>query len=91
MSNQQLKKVMSELQSWGRQTIMFTMNMRAVETGKMQENAIYMTAMKNEAEKTVEELWGTGLAECSKPIKPGQLLIVFVTKILDWCANHRIT
>lgn len=89
MSNHELTKMMSDLQSWGRKTVMFTMNMRALETGKMQENAKYMTAMKNEAEKTIEELWVASVSECSEPIKPAEIMRVFVTKILDWCASHR--
>jgi hypothetical protein len=91
MSNQELQKAMRDLQSWGRQTVMFTMNMRALELGRMQENASFMDAMRIEAETTTRELWNKALSECGKPIKPGKLLRLFVTKILDWCANHRKT
>lgn len=91
MSNQELKKVMSDLQSWGRQTLMFTMNMRAIETGKMHDNTDFLNAMRKEAEKTTEELWNAALSECDKPLKPAELMRIFVTKILDWCANHRKT
>lgn len=89
MSNPELQRAMSELQSWGRQTVMFTMNMRALETGKMQDNSDFMNAMRKEAEKTTEEYWNAALSECSKPIQPAEILHLFVTKILDWCANHR--
>jgi len=91
MSNQELQKVMRELQSWGRQTVLFTMNMRALETGKMQDNVNFMSAMGKEAGETAKELWNKALSECGKPIKPGELLRLFVTKVLDWCVNFRKT
>ena len=70
---------------------MFTMNMRALEIGKMQDNVDFLESMRKEAEKTTKELWTKALSECSKPLKPGELLHIFVTKILDWCVKHRET
>lgn len=91
MSNQALNQLKKEIGGWGNQTILFAMNIRAEETGKLKDDSNYMKAMVDESRKVAVELWNKTLSECSKPVKPGEFTGLFARNVLDWCANHRKT
>lgn len=91
MSSQKLNQLKKEIGGWGKQTVLFAMNIRAMDTGKLKGDQNYMEAMVNESKEVAEELWNKALSECSKPVKPGKFIGLFARNILDWCANFRKT
>lgn len=91
MSNQILNQLKKEIGKWGSQTVLFAMNIRAMDTGKLKDDQNYLEAMVGESRKVAEELWNKALSECSKPFKPGEFTGLFARNVLDWCDNHRKT
>ena len=89
MEKTEVEELKSKARRWGLQTVLFTMNIRAHELGKVENDVQFMKAARAEAEKTTRKLWRAARAACSKPFKPSEFVLLFTRNVLDWCNMHR--
>jgi len=84
-----VRDALQGLTSWGRQTIAFTMSVRAHEIGKPIEDTGRARDASKEVDKITRELWNAAHRECKQPAELPEMTMKFVKRVLDWAEKHR--
>ena len=82
------QKFKKKIQSWGLDTIVVTMYLRAIELGNFKlEPERFMKSVLNEAKATSKDLWKKAESESSDPAELSEVFLKFSRNVMAWCAN----
>jgi hypothetical protein len=87
MSNASPEQIQREQQFWGRQSIVWAINLRSIDTGHGERDESWIDISIKEAHAIADEYWVESVRETQG--KADQTLITYARKIQDWCATHR--
>jgi len=82
------EEIQQKVAGWAKQTVVFAMNVRAIDLGKLHSDPEHLRFVEREAHRLVEQWLKDSWADAPKPAQLHELVMPFVSTTLHWVREH---